>query len=463
MTSARQSLQLVFATLCTALTLHAIGAESASGKVKAYSHPMTEAALSRKGVDPELAGNALVRKWLEAAEDDATIRAGIDDRALQRQLNRAVSATCRHCAMARNLLRIGDDARQRFVRSGMPWICRRPGLPANVDLDAAYQTFYLGLQAEARQVPKARLTDDRSATAERALVDTANGIAAMVPDGEKRFAGLADNSTGAGDDCFAEFMLRATLDKVPEQVRNDALVYALGGAAPSAPPRPARPFANSDAVLDADFSLVSMPDELRAQLLSLDDKLPFERLSTDAMMLVDSQGKSEIIDMKTRCTVVQGSVVRCFHEGEAKGIPFFGGFTLGGAYPWPAKTQSYLYGAKEPEPADYVTVLNSSDLLRDIKPQQRTTFTIQKWHQADRSDLSSEHVVCESGKRYPAKMMLRTLPGTAIDIACESTANGTMTSRYVFAYIERLRLTLTRRMEYRDATYQMMYQSVVAQ
>ncbi|WP_191002394.1 hypothetical protein [Cupriavidus pauculus] len=51
----------------------------------------------------------------------------------------------------------------------------------------------------------------------------------------------------------------------------------------------------------------------------------------------------------------------------------------------------------------------------------------------------------------------------AIDIACESTANGTMTSRYVFAYIERLRLTLTRRMEYRDAAYQMMYQSVVAQ
>lgn len=470
MTLTRRALQLLFVAVWTFLAMHTAGAAEGAATPTAGSHPMTELALSREGADRQLAGNPAVRNWLQAAEDDAEIRKALTDEELQSRLNRVASEGCRHCEMTRNLTRLDSQTRMAYLRSGMPLLCRRNapiGEAAPIDLDTAYRVFYLGLQAEARDVSHTRLTAERTAALERTFAAKAVEAAANMPGGAQKLIDLGQKDLSDEEKlCFAEAVVRATVDRIDEADRDDLVLYLLGGRARAEPPKAAAlpaPFQRSQDVLDADFALSAMPPVIRKQLTSIGGKLPFKQLETHSFLSIKAGERSDFIEMKSVCTVVKAPILQCFQEASTtEDIPYFGSFYLGDTFPWTKKQQDYVHGAKAMDPPQFSMLNTPAQRPATVKPDARMTFAVSSWRGDVTGAPKQEKVTCWTGGRYAASQILPTLTGMAIDMVCRVTEAGAETSRYTLSYVEDMRINLIRSWVYPEATYVSTYSSIKA-
>jgi len=469
MTRTKRSLHLLLVAAWTFFSINTAFAAEDVAISQVKGHPMTDVALSRDGVDPQLVGNLVVRKWLEAVEEDVDIRKAFSADELQTTLNRAVSEKCRHCVMIRNLRRVDSQSRMSYVRSGMPLLCKRNApldQSSGIDLDSAYRVFYQGLQAEARGVPQARLTEERTAAVERAFSVKTLQVVADLPGGAEKLADMTEGKLPAEEaDCFGEAIVRATLVQMDEADREDLVLYILGGLAkPERTRQTAKldpPFENGQEVFDTEFVLPAVPPALRKQLMSFGGRLPFKRLLTQSIVTVKAGGKTDYIELKSDCTVVRAPIVRCRQEGSSiDGTPFFGSFFLGDTFPWTRKQQDYRHGAKEMAPPDYSLLDAPEKRPTKIKPNTRMTFTISTWQGEAAGRAKQELVSCQTGGRYAASTIRPDLTGMAIDMNCRVTDRGTETSRYTLSYLEDLHINLIRTWVYPEATYISTYESV---
>lgn len=432
-------------------------------------HPMTDIALSRDGVDPQLASSPAVRKWLEAAEADADIRKAFSTEELQTTLNRAVSENCRHCVMIRNLRRVDSESRMSYVRSGMPLLCKRNApldQTGGIDLDSAYRVFYQGLQAEARSVPQAALTVERTATVERAFSIKTLQVVAGLPDGAEKLTDMTQGKLPAEEaECFSEAVVRATLVQMDQADREDLVLYILGGLAkPGRMRQTAKldpPFKNGQEILDNEFVLSAAPPMLRKQLMSIGGTLPFKRVSTQSLLAVKAGGKTDYIELKADCTVVKAPIMRCRQEGTSmEGNPVFGSFFLGDTFPWTKKQQDYWNGVKEMAPADYSMLDSPAMRPTRVKPNSQMTFRVSTWQDGAAGPAKQQVVTCRTGGRYAASKIQSDLAGKAIDLNCRVTDQGAETTRYTLSYLEDLRINLIRTWVYPEASYVSTYESV---
>lgn len=470
MTLTRRAPQLLFVAVWTFLALHTAGAAEGAATPGAGSHPMTGIALNREGADRQLAGTPAVRKWLEAAEDDAEIRKGLPDEELQPRLNRVASEGCRHCEMTRNLTRLDSQTRMSYLRSGMPLLCRRNAPiseAASIDLDAAYRVFYLGLQAEARGVSHARLTAERTAALELTFGAKALQVAASMPGGAQKLIDLSEEKLSNEDSaCFVEAVLRAAVDQIDEADRDDLVLLLLGGRARAERPKAAAlpaPFQRSQDVLEADFTLSAMPPAIRKQLTSIGGKLPFKQLETHSYLTIKAGERSDFIEMKSVCTVVKAPILQCFQEASTtEDVPYFGSFYLGDTFPWTKKQQDFVHGAKTMDPPQYSMLSEPAQRPATVKPDARMTFSVSSWRGEVTGAPKQEKVTCWTGGRYAASQILPTLTGMAIDMVCRVTEGGAETSRYTLSYVEDMRINLIRSWVYPEATYVSTYESIEA-
>ncbi len=468
MTLTRRALQLLFVAVWTFLAMHSAGAAEGAATPGARSHPMTDIALSREGADRQLAGNPAVRKWLQAAEDDAEIRKGLTDEELQPRLNRVGSEGCRHCEMTRNLTRLDSQTRMSYLRSGMPLLCRRNapiGEATSIDLDAAYRVFYLGLRAEARGVPHTRLTAERTAALERTFGAKTLEVAAKMPGGVQKLIDLGQKDISDEDAaCFVDAVVRATVAQIDEADRDDLVLYLLGGRARAERPKTAAlpaPFKSSRDVLDADFTLSAMPPALRKQMTSLGGKMPFNQVETHSLLSIKAGERSDYIEMKSVCTVVKAPILQCFQEASTMDdIPYLGSFYLGDTFPWTKKQQDYVHGAKTMDPPQYSMLSEPAQRPVTVKPDARMTFSVSSWRGEATGAPKQEKVTCRTGGRYAASRILPTLTGMAIDMACTVTEGGAETSRYTLSYVEDMRISLIRSWVYPEVTYLSTYESI---
>jgi len=470
MTLTRRALQLLFVAVWTFLAMHTAGAAEDAAAPGAGSHPMTDSALSREGADRLLAGNPAVRKWLEAAEDDAEIRKGLTDEELQSRLNRVASEGCRHCEMTRNLMRLDSQNRMSYLRSGMPLLCRRNAPideAAPIDLDAAYRVFYLGLQAEARSVPHTRLTVERTAALERTFGAKTLEVAAKMPGGAQKLIDLGQKDFSDEDAaCFVEAVVRVAVDQIDEADRDDLVLLLLGGRARAERPKTAvlpAPFKSSQDVLDADFVLSAMPPAFRKQLTSLGGKLPFKQLETHSFLSIKTRERSDFVEIKSVCSVVKAPILQCFQQASTtEDVPYYGNFYLGDTFPWTMKQQEYTHGAKAMEPPQYVMLNEPAQRPATVKPDARMTFSVSSWRGEVSGAPKLAKVVCRTGGRYAASQILPTLTGMAIDMICTETEGAETSRRYTMSYVEDMRINLIRSWVYADATYVSTYQSIEA-
>jgi hypothetical protein len=250
-----------------------------------------------------------------------------------------------------------------------------------------------------------------------------------------------------------------------EADRDDFVLYILGGLAkPEHTRQTAKldpPFENGQAIFDTEFVLSAVPPSLRKQLMSFGGSLPFKQISTQSLVTVKMGGKTDYIELKSDCTVVRASIVRCRQEGSSiEGTPYFGSFFLGDTFPWTRKQQDYWHGAKEMAPMDYSLLDAPAKRPTKIKPDTRMTFTTSTWKGEAAGRAKQELVSCQTGGRYAASRILPDLAGMAIDMNCRVTDRGAETSRYTLSYLEDLRINLVRTWIYPEATYISTYESV---
>lgn len=460
------SLQVLLAVIWTFFSIHAYGAEVAAMPTAA-GHPMTDAALQREETDPQLRNRPEVRRWLEAVEDDADIRATLSDEYLQRTLNRAASTSCRYCVMTTNLRRVDSETRMAFFRSGMSLLCRRDESSLkDVDLDAAYRAFYLGLQAKAKGTPAATLTPERSEAVEFLFGSEILKVAAKIPGASSKLKGIEHDKQSSDEDktCFYETLVRGAFENLEVADRDDALLFALGGRAngdekAAAATKLEPPFADSQKVLDTDFSLSAMPAALRNQLKSLKGSLPFRHVDTEFAVKITTKGQTQVVDVNSACTVVKATVSQCFQEWLTNGVVYMGSFYLGDTYPWTAKSQFFQYG-QDASPAEFSLLIDPTRRPAAIKPNARMTFAVSTWKGDAGKPKGTGNVRCQTGGRYAASTILPSLTGMAIDMECTVNSPQEATYRYTLSYLEDLRFTLLRNGTTLESTYVATYKSI---
>lgn len=473
MTITRRMVRILLLALWALLPIHTTLAADPLEMSQSKRHPLTDTALSRAEADPQLAQSPSVRKWLEAVEDDVEIRQVFSTEELQTRLNRAASATCRHCVMSANLRRLDAQTRLAYVDSGMPLICNRNrsiDASKDIDLDLAYRVFYQGLQAEARSMPLAGLTKARTVALERAFGIKALQVLADIPGGAEKLADMGQGNLSAEESaCFSETLLRAALVKMDEADRDDLVLFILGGLDTSASSSrsarsPRQPFEQSQQLFDTKFVLSALPSALRGQLVSLGGTLPVKRIRTDSFAVLKTRDKKDYFEMTSDCTVVTAMILRCRTQGTSMdGEPVFSSLFLGGTSAWTRIQQDHWYGAAEQAPTEYTLLKTPARRLMPIKPDSRTTFTVLSWQGAMEGRAKEQSVSCQSGGRYSASTIRATLTGMAIDVNCRTTERGVEISRYTFSYLEDLRINLGRTWVYPEGTYTITYNSVTVE
>ena len=441
------SLRALLVAACSIFCIQASHGATDGTVSPALTHPITERVLAHEGADPQLVQNPAVRKWLQAVEDDAEIRAALGVGKLEETLNDATSVTCRACTLTRNLRRLAPQERMAFVASGMPLSCKRPltaEAAASMDLDAAYRIFYQGLQAEVRSLPKAALTPEQASAAEEAFGMAFLKLAADRPELLKTAQAAAKGPVDSDAACEMAQIVRPALEKTDAAQRDNALLYVLGGADQDRSPRLKAPFKSASAVLDADFVPAAMPEVLRKQLRTSAPALPFSRVKSSYTLSITQADANHDIYVRSNCSV-KGAVVRCANELSAPdGGAYSTVFAISDAFPWTWKQQAVTYVDGKSGIAEYSVMTDVSQRPTRILPDQRYAFSIWRWAGEDRKTGYKQDVTCHTGGRFAASTILLELEGMAIDMICSIKDAKKGDERFTFTYLERQKLFTVR-------------------